>query len=106
MFQEPLPTDLTQVEQDIGLLLRFQPQVEFGRRIIGAMRGEMRRERTAANWRFAVGLAAAAFLWLHLSFYAAPVTDFHIRRSPPAISMDYGVSGPLFQCFPLTDSPW
>jgi hypothetical protein len=82
MNDESLPPDLSRIERHIGSLMQFEPQAEYGCRVIGAMRGEMQRERSAANWKFALGLAAGAFLWLHMSFYMATVTDFHFRDSP------------------------
>ena len=94
MFEEPIPPDLRQVELDVGSLMQFTPPVEFGHRLIGAVRSELRRERAAANWKFAIGLAAGAFLWLHLSFYVAPVTDFHFRNSPPTMANNSSSAGP------------
>jgi hypothetical protein len=88
MFDEPLPPELIRVEQDVSSWMRWEPPAEFGRRVIGAIRGELRRERRAANWKFALGLAAGAFLWLHLSFYAAAVTNFHFHDMPPAMATD------------------
>ena len=66
MFEEPLPPDLRQVEQEVISVMRLNPQPEIGHRIIGAMREEMRRERIAARWRFTLRLATGAFLWLHV----------------------------------------
>jgi hypothetical protein len=94
MCEEPLPPDLRQIEQDLIPLLRFDPQREFGRRISGAVQSEIRRERAAARWKFVLGLAAGAFFWLHLSFYAAPLTDFHFRGAPPAMASNSRGVGP------------
>jgi hypothetical protein len=105
MCEESLPANLRQVELEIGSLMRFQPQAEFGRRVVGAVRGEMRRERSAANWRFAIGLAAGAFLWLHLSFYVAPATDFHFRGSPLAMSPPFTSPG-AYTCGNGADMPF
>jgi hypothetical protein len=58
--------------------MQFEPQAEIGSRILGAMRGQLRRERSAARWKFSLQLAVCAFVWLHLSFYVAPITDFHL----------------------------
>jgi hypothetical protein len=105
MMDESLPSDLNEAERNIGSLMRFDPEGKFGRRIIGAMRNEMRRERTAARWKFSLGLAAGAFLWLHLSFYVAPVTDFHFRSSLPARGMSCRAIDSFFQSSSLTDLP-
>lgn len=86
MFDEPLSPDLRHVEQEIITLLSQSPEINISHRIIETVRSEMRRQRITANWKFAVGLAAGAFLWLHLSFYVTPVTDFQFRCGPLAIT--------------------
>jgi hypothetical protein len=93
MFEEPLPLDLEQVEQNVGSLMRFNPQPELGRRIVDAMHGEIRRERNVGRWRFALGLAAGVFVWLHVSFYAASITEFHMSETRAALSSYTPVSG-------------
>ena len=57
MFDEPLPPDLRQVEQEVISLMRFNPPAEIGHRIIGAMRGTAARAdgreveiRTVPGW--------------------------------------------------------
>jgi hypothetical protein len=93
MFDEPLPPELRQVEQDVAALMRFNPQAETAGRIVGAMCRELRRERIAGRWKFVLWLAAGAFLWLHLSFYVASSTDIHFSDAPPA--MPTGPSVPV-----------
>jgi hypothetical protein len=96
MIEERLPANLEQVEQELRPLLQFPPPTEFSQRLLHAMRGEMRRQRTVANWRFAIAIAAAAFVWLHLSFFLAPATDFHFRGSCPAMLTDRRLPQTLF----------
>lgn len=96
MCEEPLPANLTQLEEEFGPLIRFQPPKDFGGRILDAMRGEIRRQRAAANWKFALAVAAGGFLWLHLSFFAATATDFCFRGSVPPVSANRQASLSLF----------
>jgi hypothetical protein len=97
MFDESLPNDLTRIEEDIGPLMRFEPRTDFGERILGTMREELRRDRSAARWKFALQLAACAFVWLHVSFFAASITSFHLRddsaemRDNPLAARQQGV---------------
>lgn len=86
MFDDLLPPNLAEIEQEFGPRMRFQAPTEFGRRVLDAMRGELRRQRVAANWKFALAVAGGAFLWLHLSFFAATTTDFHFHGNPPAMT--------------------
>jgi hypothetical protein len=87
MLDEPLPADLKQIEQDFGSFMQFDPEAEFPQRIAHAVRNELRRERSAARWKFTLALAGSALLWMNLSFYAASITNFHFRHSRPAMPM-------------------
>jgi hypothetical protein len=101
---EPLPDDLWQVGNEIAGLMQLDVRADFGRRVIGAMHNEVRRERASSQWKFAMGVAAVAFLWLHLSFYVALMTNFHIGDASPSMcgnssgeqsqtALSYGVHG-------------
>jgi len=103
MFDERLPADLERIEQELTSLMQFDVEAKFGNRIASAVRRELLRERKAARWKFALALAAGALVWIHLSYYAASVTDFHFRG--PARSMDGRVVGPLVRPHSPTDSP-
>ena len=96
MGDDPLPLGLAEIEQEFGPLMRFQTPTKFGSRVLAAMRGELRRQRVAANWKFALAIAGGAFLWLHLSFFAATTTDFHFRGSVPSVSANRHVPASLF----------
>jgi hypothetical protein len=85
MCDEPLTDELREIEGGLIPLMRFEPQAEIGGRILGAMRGQLRRERSAARWRFSLQLAVCAFVWLHLSYYVAPTTSFHLGANTAAI---------------------
>jgi hypothetical protein len=87
MFEEPLPADLKQIEREFGSFLQFDPEAEFSHRIAGTVRNELRRERSAARWKFTLALAGSALLWMNLSFYAASITDFHFHDSRPPMPM-------------------
>jgi len=87
MFDEPLPADLKQIEQDFGSFMQFDLEAEFSHRIARTVRDELRRERSAARWKFTLALAGSALLWMNLSFYAAPITNFHFRDSRQTMPM-------------------
>jgi hypothetical protein len=93
MIDEPLPPDLRKVEQEIVSWMRFTPSEAEDHRIIGAVHDELRRERIAARWIFAARLTAGVFLWLHLSFYVASITDFHFSDAPPVMPVNPWAAG-------------
>jgi hypothetical protein len=84
MFDQPFNDDLREIEEGLIPLMRFEPETTVNLRIVGAMRGQLRRERAAARWKFALRVAACAFIWLHVSFYVVPITDFHLCDAPAA----------------------
>jgi hypothetical protein len=90
--EQSLPADLQQMEQEIGLALRLETTPGLNHRIARAVHVELRRERMESWWKFCLGLAAAAFFWLHLSYYVVPATYFYFHVGP---SIDWQNTGPF-----------
>jgi hypothetical protein len=90
MNDEPMPFDFEQIEHELAAALRSDPPPALGNRIASAVRGELRRKRTAERWNFALATAATFLIWANLSLCAVSVTDFNFRperQAPPVERM-------------------
>jgi hypothetical protein len=87
MSNEEFSLEFDSLERDLESVFRVEPAADFPRRIAGVCHGELRRQRSARRWQFAITLAAGALVWMNLSLCAAPITDFHFqsRRQPPPL---------------------
>jgi hypothetical protein len=86
MFDEPLPSDLDQIERSLSSALQSDPSPALRTRITTVVHSELRRKKTADRWNFAIAMAATFLIWGNLSLCAVSVTDFHFRperEGPP-----------------------
>jgi hypothetical protein len=57
-------------------------------KILGAVRGRLRAERTTARWQFALAVAVVVLVWLNLSMSATQATDFGLRSNRSGESIE------------------
>ena len=66
-----LPAELERLEEEILAGASGEPSEAVGLRILGAVRGEIRRRRRRERTLFVLGVAASMLLWMNLSWSAA-----------------------------------
>lgn len=83
-----LPSDLQQLEVDLGNRSLPKPSDNLRQRVLDDLRTRLRSERSRSRWQFAAALAATVLLWMNLSMSATQATDFGLRRREPTESVE------------------
>ena len=83
-----LSPELERLEQELAERIREEPAAALRARVIGGVRGELRRQRCRAGWAFAVAAAVAALVWINLSVTATRVTDYRLAPGEESATVE------------------
>ena len=82
-----LPSELQQLERDLGNRLRGGAAACLRPRILDDLRTRLRAERSKARWQFALAVAVVVLVGMNLSISATQATDFGLRPKGPTESI-------------------
>lgn len=84
MGRSDFPPELEAIERELVAELRAVPPAGLRGRVMAGVHRELGRERLWSRWIFAAQVAAAAAIWINLSWSAARATERDLMdRRPP-----------------------
>ena len=71
-----LPPELERLERALIAIPREEPSGQLKEKCLGSLQSDMRRQKSASRWAFAIAIAASVLVGLNLSLSATQATDY------------------------------